>query len=69
MQTAFSSYDLLSEMAEKGNPASVSDAGVGALCAHASVNGAYLNVLINCQGFKDTAFVEENLALAKKNTK
>ena len=53
-------------MAQKGNPASVSDAGVGALCAHTAVYGAYLNVLINCAGFGDTVYAEEKKALAKK---
>ncbi len=45
-------------MAEKGNPNSVSDAGVGALCARAAVQGAYLNVRINVKGFADKAFAE-----------
>ena len=46
-------------MAEKGNPNSVSDAGVGALCARAAVQGAYLNVRINVKGFADKAFAEK----------
>ena len=66
MQTAHDTYSLLEKMAEKGNPASVSDAGVGALCAHAAVYGAYLNVLINCAGFGDTAYADEKKAQAKK---
>jgi len=46
-------------MAEKGNPNSVSDAGVGALCARAAVQGAYLNVRINVKGFADKAYAEK----------
>ncbi len=65
MKTAYDSYDLLETMAEKGNPASVSDAGVGALCAHTAVHGAYLNVLINCADFKDTDYVNQKTSEAK----
>jgi glutamate formiminotransferase/formiminotetrahydrofolate cyclodeaminase len=47
MQTALRSFDVLEAMADQGNPASASDAGVGALCARAAVRGAWLNVRIN----------------------
>src|SRR5206468_3292616 len=47
METSGKSYQLLAEMAEKGNPASVSDVGVGALATRACVEGAALNVRIN----------------------
>ncbi len=53
MKTAFESMEVLQAMAEIGNPNSVSDAGVGALCARTAVQGAYLNVLINLADFKD----------------
>jgi glutamate formiminotransferase/formiminotetrahydrofolate cyclodeaminase len=53
MQTAYNSMTLISEMAEKGNPNSVSDAGVGALCARSAVYGAYLNVKINASSLTD----------------
>jgi glutamate formiminotransferase/formiminotetrahydrofolate cyclodeaminase len=52
-------------MAEKGNPNSVSDAGVGALCAKAAVHGAYLNVMINASGLEDKAFANAKTDLAK----
>lgn len=55
MKVAFESMELISEMAEKGNPASVSDAGVAALCARAAVMGAHLNVKINCASLDDKA--------------
>src|SRR6266478_4679436 len=53
METASKSYELLTEMAEKGNPASVSDVGVGALATRACVDGAALNVRINLGQLKD----------------
>ncbi len=53
MQTAARSYELLSEMANNGNPASVSDIGVGALATRACVRGAAMNVRINLGQLKD----------------
>jgi glutamate formiminotransferase / formiminotetrahydrofolate cyclodeaminase len=53
METASKSYELLAEMAETGNPASVSDVGVGALATRACVEGAALNVRINLGQLKD----------------
>jgi len=47
MQTALDSMEIIQAMAEIGNPNSVSDAGVGALCARSAIMGAYLNVKIN----------------------
>ena len=59
MKVAAESFDLLREMVAKGNPNSVSDAAVGALCVLTAIKGAHLNVRINCKGFDDTAFVEK----------
>ncbi|MGD9930361.1 MAG: glutamate formimidoyltransferase [Mangrovibacterium sp.] len=59
METAFASMEALAQMAERGNPNSVSDAGVGALCARTAVQGAYLNVLINLSGLSDDEKVKE----------
>lgn len=53
MQAAYDTFDILEYMAANGNPASVSDAGVGALAARAAVLGASLNVRINAEGLKD----------------
>ena len=61
MRTSLSSYDFLMVMAEKGNPNSVSDAGVGALACRAAVHGAYLNVKINCADFNDEKFIDKTL--------
>jgi len=63
METAAKSYELLAEMAEKGNPASVSDVGVGAGATRACIDGAALNVRINLGQLKDNKFKSE---LSKK---
>lgn len=65
METAFASFDLLKNMAAIGNPNSVSDAGVGALCARSAVYGAYLNVKINVADLKDLDFKEDVLEKAE----
>lgn len=61
MQLAHDSLEVMAAMAETGNPSSVSDAGVGALCARTAVEGAFLNVKINASGCNDKQFVEEIL--------
>lgn len=61
MQTTFDSLGLIKAMAEIGNPNSVSDAGVGALCARSAVMGAYLNVKINASGIDDKEYVADIL--------
>jgi glutamate formiminotransferase/formiminotetrahydrofolate cyclodeaminase len=55
METASRAYPLLLEMAEKGNPASISDVGVGSLAVRACIEGAGMNVRINLAGLKDEA--------------
>jgi len=56
METAAKCYELLSEMADNGNPASVSDVGVGALATRACIEGAAMNVRINLAQLKDEKF-------------
>jgi glutamate formiminotransferase/formiminotetrahydrofolate cyclodeaminase len=63
METASKSYEILSEMAEKGNPASISDVGVGILAVRACIGGAAMNVRINLGQLKDEKF---RSALRKK---
>jgi glutamate formiminotransferase / formiminotetrahydrofolate cyclodeaminase len=63
METSSKSYELLGEMARKGNPASISDVGVGALATWACIEGAALNVRINLGQLKDEKF---KTALANK---
>jgi len=65
MQVCVESMALMQAMAAKGLPASVSDAGVGALCARAGALGGYLNVRINCAGLDDEAFKTDVLAKAE----
>lgn len=59
MELSLSSMELIEAMAEMGNPNSVSDAGVGAICARAAVNGAFLNVKINAAGIDDRSFADQ----------
>lgn len=61
MQKSYESMEVITAMADIGNPNSVSDAGVGALCARAAVMGAFLNVKINAKSLKDKAFVDDIL--------
>ena len=61
MERAFAAFEIIKAMAEHGNPNSVSDAGVGALCARSAVLGAFLNVKINAAGLKDRSFAEDVL--------
>jgi len=65
MQQAYASMEVIKAMAETGNPNSVSDAGVGVLCARAAVMGAFMNVRINASGYDDKNFV--NKIIAKGN--
>ncbi|MEG1762128.1 MAG: glutamate formimidoyltransferase [Bacteroidales bacterium] len=64
MQKAYETFDLIKAMIEIGNPNSVTDAGVGALCARSAVIGAHLNVKINAAGLKDQAFLDKILGEA-----
>ncbi len=66
MQLAHGSLEIMQAMAEIGNPNSVSDAGVGALCALTAVEGAYLNVKINAAGFDDPRFLSKVTGTADK---
>lgn len=66
MQASFNSMEIIKAMAETGNPNSVSDAGVGALCARSAVMGAFMNVRINASGYDDKSFVEDIIARGKE---
>jgi glutamate formiminotransferase len=68
METAYKSYELLSEMANKGNPASISDVGVGALATRACTEGAALNVRINLGQLKDEKFKAALLEKVRKTS-
>jgi glutamate formiminotransferase/formiminotetrahydrofolate cyclodeaminase len=66
MKLSLESMELVKAMAESGNPNSVSDAGVGALCARSAVSGAFLNVKINAAGYEDKNFTKEILKQGKE---
>ena len=59
METSLKSMEVVKAIAEHGNPNSITDAGVGALCARTSVIGAFMNVKINASGYNDKNFVKQ----------
>ena len=64
METAYKSIEVLLEMMKKGLQNSLSDVGVGVLCAKTAVTGAYFNVRINAKDIKDRKFADTILAKA-----
>jgi glutamate formiminotransferase/formiminotetrahydrofolate cyclodeaminase len=66
LQTAVEAIPLIQEMVNKGNPNSLSDAGVGASCLLTAMQGAWMNVLINAQGLDDKAWAADIMAKAEK---
>lgn len=67
MQTVFNLYPIIEQMINSGNPNSITDAGVAALCAHAAVAGAYMNVLVNLKGIEgDTEYKTNRMSEADK---
>ena len=68
MELTLESFEIIKGMAEIGNPNSVTDAGVGALCARAAIHGAYLNVQINTGDLDDKIFVQKVLKDGKALT-
>ena len=64
MEASLKALPLALEMAQKGNPASASDAGVAALAAVAGIRGAALNVRINAAGLVDKTPAEPLLKRA-----
>lgn len=59
MEIALDSMQVIKEMALIGNPNSITDAAVGALCARTAIRGAYLNVQINCKDYNDEIFINK----------
>jgi glutamate formiminotransferase/formiminotetrahydrofolate cyclodeaminase len=66
MQLACDSMEIIKAMTEIGNPNSVTDAGVGALCARSAVLGAFMNVRINAKGLSDKEFAADIIARGKQ---
>jgi len=65
METAYNSMEVMQAMLKEGLKSSLSDAGVGVLCAKTAVTGAYFNVRINAKDIKDRAFAEAIIAKAE----
>jgi glutamate formiminotransferase/formiminotetrahydrofolate cyclodeaminase len=59
METSYNSMEVMMAMAKEGLQNSLSDAGVGLLCARTAVIGAYFNVRINAKDIKDRNFADE----------
>ena len=66
LKLAYSSMNILKQMANKGLSSSISDVGVGAACARTAVLGAYLNVKINCKDLDDKKYTDKILTDSKK---
>jgi glutamate formiminotransferase / formiminotetrahydrofolate cyclodeaminase len=62
MRLSLDSFSLIQSMATEGNPNSVTDAGVGALCARTAVLGAFLNVKVNALGLTDKVYAQKVIA-------
>lgn len=58
MQTAARTIDIIKAMIENGNKASITDAGVGALCCITAIEGAYMNIRVNTKDLSDTNFAD-----------
>ncbi len=65
LQKAYESLEIIGAMVDTGNPNSVTDAGVGALCARTAVIGAYLNMKVNGSTLKDKTFLGEIMKKAE----
>ncbi len=66
MELSLQSMETIKAMAETGNPNSVSDAGVGALCARSAVIGAFMNVRINASGYSDKTYIDNLISKGKE---
>ena len=64
MEKAYSGFELIRQMVEKGNPNSITDAGVGALALRSCIRGAFLNVKINASGLTDRTFAADIISKA-----
>ncbi len=65
METAYNSIEVMLAMMEYGIQNSLSDGGVGVLCAKTAVTGAYFNVKINAKDIKDREFAKDILVKAE----
>jgi glutamate formiminotransferase/formiminotetrahydrofolate cyclodeaminase len=74
METAFKAFEIIKAMCEEGNPNSITDGGVGALCIRTAIEGAFWNIKTNINGIKNedvksrlltkaTALMDESIKL------
>ena len=66
MQVSFKSMAIIKAMVQTGNPNSITDAGVGALCARSAIIGAFMNVKVNSLDYEDKIFTNEIIAKGEK---
>ena len=69
MEVCYQSFEIIEAMANIGNPNSVTDAGVGALCARTAVLGAGMNVRINTGDLEDKEYVAKVLSRVEELSK
>jgi glutamate formiminotransferase / formiminotetrahydrofolate cyclodeaminase len=65
-RTCLASMEVMKAMAEHGNPNSVTDAGVGGMCARTGVIGATMNARINVGDLDDKEYANGVLAECKR---
>lgn len=61
LKTSMDIFPLAMDMVERGNPNSVTDAGVGALCARTAAQGAFMNMKVNAADLKDQDWAKQVL--------
>ncbi len=66
MKVASESLEVLKDVAEKGLKSSITDAGVGAICARSAILGAHLNILVNCKDMDDKKYKAKILEESEK---
>ena len=61
-EIAYEAMDVAQAMAQIGNPNSITDSGVGAMCLRSAVMGAVLNARVNAADLEDLKYVSKVLA-------
>ena len=61
-EIAYAAMQVAEVMAQTGNPNSITDTGVGAMCLRTAVIGAVLNARVNANDLKDDDYVSSILA-------
>jgi len=66
MKISFACLEIIEAMINIGNPNSITDAGVGALCIQTAVKGAFMNVKINAGSYNDKSYVADIITQGNK---